>query len=239
MNLGPLPEGFEATRDALHQIAFFAMAPARYRAEGRMGLQAAPGGFGTPSFGDRVLRAEGDTLVSERTDQVASQTITTVRSAAEFFGVEYEVSWFSDFHDPLSPVDPDAPLEVDHDAARALGHWFDFGTEVLGRLGSHAVAEDDASQVTLWPEHFDPAMEIGSLDDGRRASYGASPGDGAHHQPYLYVSAWEEVDRSRAYWNDPSFNGASLGFAEFEAADDPVEAGVAFLLDGYRILHSA
>lgn len=239
MNLGPLPDGFEATRDALHQIAFFAMAPARYQAEGRMGLQAAPGGFGTPGFGDRVLRAEGDTLVSEQTDQVASQTITTVRSAAEFFGVEYEVDWYPGFHDPPSPMDPDAPLEVDDTAARALGQWFDFGTEVLDRLGSRAVPEDDASQVTLWPEHFDPAMEMGRADGGRRATYGASPGDETHHQPYLYVSAWEEVDRSRAYWNDRSFNGASMGFAELEAADDPIGAGVAFLLDGYRILHSA
>lgn len=238
MNLRPLPDGFEATRDALHQIAFFAMAPARYQAQGRMGLQAAPGGFGTPSFGDRVLRAEGDTLVYEQSDQVASQTISTVRSAAEFFGVEYEVDWFAGFHDPPSPVDPDAPLEVDDTAARALGQWFGLGTEVLGRLGSHAVPEDDASQVTLWPEHFDPAMEMGPADEGRRASYGASPGDETHDQPYLYVSAWETIDRSQAYWNDQSFNGASMGFAALVAADDPIEAGVAFLLDGYRILHS-
>jgi len=239
MNLSPLPDGFEGTRDALHQIAFFAMAPARYQAEGRMGLQAAPGGFGTPSFGDRVLRAEGDTLVSEESDRVATQTITTIRSAAEFFGVEYEVDWYSGFHGPPSPVDPDALLEVDDAAARALGHWFDFGTEVLGRLASRAVPEDDASQVTLWPEHFDPAIEMGHADEGRRASYGASPGDETHRHPYLYVSSWQEIDRSRAYWNDLSFNGASLGFAELAAADDPVEAGVAFLLDGYRVLHSA
>jgi hypothetical protein len=239
MNLRPLPGSFDETRDALHQIAFFAMAPARYRAVGRMGLQAAPGGFGTPRFDGRIVRVEGDTLVDERPDQVASQTITTVRAGAEFFGVEYDVDWFDGFHDPLSPVDPDVPLEVDDTAARALGQWFNFGTEVLERLRSHASAEDDVSDVTLWPEHFDPATEMGPEGEGGRASFGASPGDGSHPQPYLYVAPWGPIDRSDSYWNDQTFNGASLAFGELASSADPVEAGVAFLLDGYRILRSA
>lgn len=240
MRLAPLPGGFPATRDSLHQIAFFAMAPARYRAVGRMGLQAAPGGFGTPRFEGTVLRVEGDTLVSERVDQVASQTITTIRAAAQFFGGEYTVSWFDgEFHDPLKPIDPDDTLVVDDTAARALGQWFNFGTEVLEHLRSEGDEHDDVSTATLWPEHFDPAIEMGRESEGRRASYGASPGDGGHAEPYLYVSVWGDVDRSDRYWNDQHFNGSSLSYSDLAEADDPVSAGVEFLLDGYRRLRSA
>lgn len=240
MRLAPLPERFVATRDALHQIAFFAMAPSRYRAVGRMGLHAAPGGFGTPRFEGRVLRVEGDTLVSEHPDQVASQTITTVGAAARFFGVDYTVDWFEgEFHDPLDPVDPDITLAVDDTAARALGQWFNFGTEVLERLRSEGDEHDDVSTVTLWPEHFDPAIEMGRGSEGRRASYGASPGDPEHDEPYLYVSAWGEIDRSDGYWNDERFNGSSISYAELAAVDDPVTAGVEFLLDGYRRIRAS
>ncbi|HUG09132.1 MAG TPA: hypothetical protein VMP13_09615 [Acidimicrobiia bacterium] len=239
MNLRPLPETFAETRDALHQIAFFALGPVRYQAVGRMGLQAAPGGFGTPRFDGRIARVEGDTLVLEEPDRIASQTITTVRAAAGFFGIDYRVDWFDgEFHDPLDPVDPDAPLPVDDPAARALGQWFGFGTEVLERLRSRGNDDDDVSEVQLWPEHFDPATEMGDADLGQRASYGASPGDGAHHEPYLFVAAWSEVHRSDPYWNDDAFNGASLGFSELLASSDPVETGVEFLFEGYRILHS-
>jgi hypothetical protein len=240
VKLRPLPNRLVETRDALHQIAFFVLGPARYGVSGRMGLQAAPGGFGTPSFDGRVARVEGDTLIMEEPDQIASQTITTVRAAAEFVGVEYRVDWFDgEFHDPLDPADPDAPLAVDDTAARALGQWFNYGTEVLDRLRSQGTEQDQVTPVQLWPEHFDPATEIGSGDLGQRASYGASPGDGEHEEPYLYVAAWGEIDRSKPYWNDQSFNGASLGFSELADSASPVETGVEFLLEGYRILHSA
>jgi len=239
MMLRPLPETYVETRDSLHQIAFFVLGPVRHRAEGRMGLQAAPGGFGTPRFGGRIARVEGDSIVLEEPDKVATQTITTVRAAAEFVGIEYEVEWFADFHDPLDPVDPDAPLEVDDAAARALGQWFNFGTDVLERLRGHGTADDDVSEVQLWPEHFDPATELGSQDQGRRASYGASPGDTGHQEPYLYVAPWGDIDESNSYWNSGSFGGSLLGYSDLVGAEDPVSAGLDFLLDGYRILHAS
>lgn len=235
MQLLPLPERFSQTREALHQIAFFVLGPVRYQSVGRMGLQAAPGGFGTPDLDGRVARVEGDTLVYEQPDQIASQTISTVRAAAEFVGIPYRVNWYEDFHDPLAPNDPDSPLDVDDSAARALGQWFDFGFEVLGSLQEHG---DDASEVQLWPEHFDAATELGSDNKGRRATYGASPGDGSHDEPYLYVSAWGEIDRSNGYWNDKSFNGASFGYSSLLVVSDPADAALDFLLEGYRILHT-
>lgn len=204
-----------------------------------MGLQAAPGGFGTPSFDGRIVRVEGDSIVAEETDKVATQTITTVRAAAEFVGIEYEVEWFPDFHDPLKPVDPDVPLVVEDTAARALGQWFNFGTDVLERLRAHGTADDDVTEVQLWPEHFDPATELGSQDEGRRASYGASPGDAGHQEPYLYVTPWGEFDETDPYWNSGSFKGSLLGYSELVGAEDPVATGLDFLLDGYRILHAS
>ena len=123
MTLPDLPPALVTTREALHQLAFFAVSPTRYQATGRMGLAATPDGFGTPAFDGRVARVEGTLLVDEQNGNVASQTISTVRAAAEFFGNEYEVDWFGDFHDPLTPADPDQALQVDEEASRAIGHW--------------------------------------------------------------------------------------------------------------------
>lgn len=237
MRLPPLPDSFVATRDALHQIAFFALGPARYRTEGRMGLRATPGGFGTPRHDGRVARVEGDILILETADASASQTITTVRAACRFLGQDYAVDWFTGFRDPLTPVDPDADLPVDDAAGRALGNWFGFGTDVLDRVCAHASPEDDPSPVQLWPEHFDPATEVGDQTRGQRASYGASPGDGGHDEPYVYVSPWGEVDRSDPYWNDDAFGGSSLSYSELALTEDPVTRALEFLLEGHRALH--
>lgn len=239
MNLHPLSEPYIETRNSLHQIAFFVLGPARYKAEGRMGLQAAPGGFGTPRFDSRIVRVEGDNIVAEEAEKVATQTITTVRATAEFVGIEYDVDWFPDFHDPLKPVDPDVPLAVDDTATRALGQWFNFGADVLERLRSQGSDDDDVTEVQLWPEHFDPATELGSQDGGRRASYGASPGDAGHQEPYLYVAPWGEIDETDPYWNSGSFKGSLLEHSDLVAAEDPIAAGLDFLLDGYRILHAS
>ncbi|MFZ0014315.1 MAG: hypothetical protein WAL25_09395, partial [Acidimicrobiia bacterium] len=92
--------------------------------------------------------------------------------------------------------------------------------------------------VQLWPEHFDPATELGDSEKGQRASFGASPGDDAHPMPYVYVSPWGEVDRSERYWNDDAFGGSSLGYGELASSDDPVGMAVDFLLEGYRRLHA-
>lgn len=236
MNLPPLPEPLVATRDALHQIAFFVLSPARYQATGRMGLRAAPGGFGTPEFEGKVARVEVDSLVVEEDDKIATQTITTVREAASFLGIEYRVDWFENFRDPLAPMDPDQSLHVDEDSARLLATWFEFGSDVLETLRSMADPDEDVSEVQLWPEHFDPAIELGSEDLGRKASYGASPGDGPHPEPYFYVSAWGDIDRSNPYWNDPNFNGSSLAYATLAAVGDPKEAALEFLLRGRSVL---
>jgi hypothetical protein len=234
--LEDLPAGFRETRRSLHQIAFFAVAPKRYAQTGKLGLRYTQGGFGTPFFGaDAQVRIEGDLLVYQRADRVAAVTISTVRKATAFLGIPYEEEWFAGFHDPLTPSGPDTPLNVDRAATAALGDWFGFATSVLEEARRTPGAED-VSRVQLWPEHFDPAVEMGSSDRGHRASYGASPGDEAHPEPYLYVAPWGEIDHLDGFWNDPAFNGASLPYQELLGAEDQRETALAFIRAGFERL---
>ena len=59
----------------------------------------------------------------------------------------------------------------------------------------------------LWPEHFDIAMELGDDAAGKRANFGASPGDESHDEPYLYVGPWNPDLASGELWNGTGFQG--------------------------------
>ena len=97
----------------------------------------------------------------------------------------------------------------------------------------------DVSRVQLWPEHFDPAMEIGSADAGQRASYGASPGDGSSAEPYLYVAPWNGVpDENDPYWNAEGFGGALLSYSELLDSGDQRQTALEFFRSGWRRLSS-
>ena len=231
-----LPDGYTTTRDALHQVAFFAIAPKRFSVTEKLGLRWTIAGFGTPFFGDEEqVRVEGDLLILQQADSAEARHLTTVREACEFLGIDYQVEWFSDFHDPLEPVDADAELDIDPNVTHALGDWFGFATSVLEELRRTDGAVDP-SRVQLWPEHFDPAIEIGSPDEGTRASYGASPGDEFSSEPYLYVSPWGEVDESDPYWESGGFGGAAIGYGALLEADDQRAAALEFFRTGVEKL---
>ena len=51
------------------------------------------------------------------------------------------------------------------------------------------------------------------------------------------VGAWGEVDRDDPYWNETSFNGASLSFAELAEAPDPTVAALLFFRKGFVSLN--
>jgi hypothetical protein len=62
--LGPVPDGYTATRRTLHELAEQVVSPARAAANGKIGLRYTRGGFGTPFFGDgEQVRVEGTELV--------------------------------------------------------------------------------------------------------------------------------------------------------------------------------
>ena len=120
---------------------------------------------------------------------------------------------------------------------RALGDFYGLACSVLEQLRADE-ADGDPSLVQLWPEHFDIAIDLGSDAAGQRATYGASPGDDDHHEPYLYVSPWTR-EVSGELWNATGFKGAELGYSELIAADDQRRAALDFMRERYRALQEA
>jgi hypothetical protein len=116
-------------------------------------------------------------------------------------------------------------LEVDAAGAEALAAWYAFGAAVLERLAADARPEDAASPPILWPEHFDVAIELGSEPDGLRATYGCSPGDEQHPEPYAYVAPWV-AQAPGDLWNARGFAGAELTYADLLAAEDQAGAAI-------------
>jgi hypothetical protein len=207
-DLGPLPGSFAATRDALHRVAARVLAAARYAAVGRMGLVVVPGGFGTPVFDGRRLLVV-DAMLS---DGRRRQPFTDLLDAEAFAGVDPAAT----LHPALDlPADPAAPLAVDPAAASVLAHWFALGQTLLDTMVDRVGPAEEPSAITLWPEHFDVALESGA--PGTRANYGASPGDDAIDEPYLYVGPHQP--RQGSFWN--AGFGAALTYGDIRAGADP------------------
>ena len=216
----------------MHALAEHVLAPARYHGDGHIGLVPAPGGFGTPSFGDgERARVEGVELAHERPGTLTRVRITTLGAAAQFLGVPLGVP--AGLYEPATPCVADDPLAPDADAARVLAAWIDVGRTLLDEL-RETYAAHDPSAATLWPEHFDLACELGDTEGGTRANYGASPGDGAIPEPYLYVGPWDAARRTGRL-GTYGF-GAAITYAELVASGDPKGAGMEFFLEGASLL---
>jgi hypothetical protein len=218
--LEPLPPSFATTVAGLHQVAAELVAPAR-KPPNEVALEATPGGFGTPYFefdgARRQVRVEGDELVQECNGK---ERRAPLRSLVAGGAAITELL-------PIDARPSDAPLAVDAAASRALGGFYDFGAEILGRLLDGASAEDEPTPVRLWPEHFDLAIELGNEARGARANYGFSPGDEQHPEPYLYVGPWSAATVGEL-WNAHGFSGAELSYSELVAAADQEAAASEF-----------
>ena len=214
MGLRPLPDAFAATRAALHRVAEEVVAPAR-KPHNEIALAVTPGGFGTPpfEFGGRELqvRVDGAEIVVSEDDAERRAPLTSIAAAAEFVGADL-------FPDGV-PADTD-PLTIDPAAASVLAGFYDFAAGALGALSATVSPADEPTPIILWPEHFDVAIEAGAESLGRRANYGASPGDEAHDAPYIYVGPWQP-QTTGGIWNATGFDGAELDYAELVEADDP------------------
>lgn len=242
--LVPLTESFPATRLALHRVAAYVVSPARRHAMGRMGLRAAPGGFATPTYagpeGMTTVGVAGIDLAVHSDAGQRHQRLSTLAAAGSFIGVEPDVAWAAELDIP-EPGPLDADLGIDANDAGALAAWFRFGWGILDRLSSDGDSQH-ASEPQLWPEHFDPAIEIGDPAGTTRASYGFSPGDvsadataGPEPLPYLYVAPWYPDEQPRsAYWSAGSL--AVLRYADLAAEADPAAAAHAFLIKGRSLL---
>jgi hypothetical protein len=215
---------FVSTRRSLHAVAEHVLSAACWRATGRIGLRAAPGGFGTPEFGSphglRRLAVRGTWLVSTDDRGERRTSLTTVREAAAFAEVDPGAP---DVYPPATPLDLDRPLDPDAGAASVLADWFALVDHALDAL-CRQLAGDGPAPVQLWPEHFDLATTIGA------ANYGGSPGDASHALPYLYVGPHRPLPPDGAFWNE-SF-GASR---PVDDVDDP-RAALDFFVEGRRRL---
>jgi hypothetical protein len=228
-----------STRDAWHALAEQVLAAARHRVTGRIGLRATPGGFGTPPFGDgEELRIDGAELVVTRDGETMRYPITTVRAAADAVGIVPGAP--AEVYAPATALDPDAPLAIHPGAAAALAGYLELGTTLLEALRTSATADEAASDVQLWPEHFDIGLELGNEAIDARATFGASPGDAPHPLPYLYVTRWPGV-ADDPFWNDDAFPGASLDYRVLVEAADAAERGREFFAAARTVLtrHSA
>jgi hypothetical protein len=219
--LEPLAPTFRSTTASLHEVAAELVAPAR-KPQNEIALEATPGGFGTPFFefdgARRQVRVEGDELVHECNEMQRRALLVSLAAAGA------AITELLSFDVQLS----DEPLAVDPLASRALGAFFGFGAEVLGRFVDSAGPDDDASPVRLWPEHFDIAIELGSEARGVRANYGFSPGDEQHAEPYLYVGPWSAAIDGGDLWNGHGFPGAELSYSQLLAAADQTAAATEF-----------
>jgi hypothetical protein len=197
--LAPLPDGFATTVGALHQVAEKLVAPAR-KPDNEIALQATPGGFGTPPFEHEAARHQVRVEGAELVDGERRAPLASLETARAI---------------------------VAESAAAALADAYAFGKAVLQRLVDDARPEDEATPPTLWPEHFDIAIELG--DSEARANYGLSPGDESHSEPYLYVGPWNPPAPDAELWNATGFPGAELTYSELIAAPDPFAAALDFM----------
>jgi hypothetical protein len=226
--LQPLSDSFVSTRLALHRVAEGLVAPAR-KPPNEIALRRTPGGFGTPPFefeGQTVqVRVEGSELVVDRDGDSERIPLASLAEVGERLGA------------PLLPdgIPTDAtPLGIDSAAAERLADFYGFADDVLQGLRQSLPAGDVPSEINLWPEHFDIAFEAGDEAAGKRANYGASPGDDAHDEPYLYVGPWTAAV-SGELWNAAGFHGAELSYSDLVAADDQRAAA----LDFFEMRHAA
>ncbi len=100
-----------------------------------------------------------------------------------------------------------------------LSDWFALAQVALTEV---AARHDGASEVRIWPHHFDIATLI-TLDEGadaetaRSVGVGLSPGDGGIDEPYFYVTPWPYPDSKagpklpwNGYWHTQGWFGAVL-----------------------------
>lgn len=187
-----------AARLVLHAVAEHVISPLRVQATGgRIALCVRPGGFGTPELPQGGwVGVDGTDVVRIAADGTLTRApLRSLRQAAHAVGLRSA--------DALS----DAPLAVDREASRSLAAVWADGDAALQQLLAALGPADTASDVNLWPEHFDIAIDAGDERAGTRATYGVSPGDEHHDAPYAYVGPWSPQPAG-PLWQAVGFSGA-------------------------------
>jgi hypothetical protein len=140
------------------------------------------------------------------------------------------------FGTPFFGDDEQRRIDTAEHGVPFLGDWFGFGCSVLEELRAEPSNEPAPSRVQLWPEHFDLSVDLGDETAGTRGTFGASPGDSDHPEPYLYVTHWAPTVTEDAFWNATSFAGAILPLAALASAVDQRAAALDFYRRGRTAL---
>jgi hypothetical protein len=211
------------TLGSLHALAEHVVAAALYAETGRIGLRVGPGGFSTPRFADdgRIVGVDHVEFVVASAEGTRRAPLSTLGAAAQLAGVAAGAP--TSVYTPTTVCDPDAPLDIDPVSANAVAQWHALGDDALRRW---AALLDPATpaHATLWPEHFDVAIEVDGI------TYGASPGDDDIAEPYLYVSTPADRRSSDRFWNAPF--GAMCSWEAISNGPDAVR----FFQSGHRHL---
>jgi len=225
--LDRVPPNLTETRQGLHALARRVIGPVRERANEQCGLRWTRGGFGTPLFGaDAQVRVEyGDLVVQSRFRERRGR-IGMLADAAELIGFDLNGE---------TEVEA-APLTIDPFAARFIGEFLGFATNVLEQLRADVPADYEPSRLELWPNTFDLMVEVGMEHAGRRAAFGASLGDRHHDDPYLFVTPLD-VRPTGELWQADTFSGAELTYRELRAAPDQRACALDFLRSRVEALH--
>ena len=93
------------------------------------------------------------------------------------------------FDVPAHPVARGAAFDAkDQDSFAELSRWFGNAALAFGRIEKTVPG---ASQVRIWPHHFDIATLI-TIGPGASTGAGMVPGDGYYDEPYFYVNAYPQ-----------------------------------------------
>lgn len=248
MNFAPLPDDWPTQRETLRTIGTHVVARAQQQDTGHFALMPLPGGFGTPQFGAdrRRVRVAGGSLFVEsivdgtartRVEMIAGSTIRTLCDAAGA-DVDAELSVGHDTPE-LGDADADAMIILDSGAVTVLDDWYQLGARAIDSAVA-SLPDAQAAVARLWPEHFDIGTDV-AIDPIKqpeaRTNLGCAAGDGFHEEPYLYVGPWgPERPGSADFWNAPF--GATIGWGDLDASENPLQTAIEFFLTGLARLRS-
>lgn len=135
----------------------------------------------------RVLRhllLEGRQL-SEAHAQLADAVSEQIGRPAELRPTSYEL--------PSHPIERGETFRAVTCELSGLSEWYARASGLLEEVRAQNLG---ASEVRLWPHHFDLATLI-SLGGEKTVGVGFSPGDASYAEPYWYVSPWPYPSRDR------------------------------------------
>ncbi|MEA3246770.1 MAG: hypothetical protein U9Q74_11505 [Gemmatimonadota bacterium] len=136
---------------------------------------------------------------------------------------------------PPHPVAGGEAFRSDATALDELARWFGNAAIALGRVAREV---NGASEVRVWPHHFDIATLV-SHAGGKSNGLGLEPGDAYYGEPYFYVNASPQPRAEQATatlagggsWHTREWVGAVLPGSRVTGDARAQEAQVAAFLD--------